>query len=198
MRVAILSIGLSNLFSISSSLRRLGAEVVILEKPTESIDAFVFPGVGNFTEGARKMREVSDDILSYIKSGRPFLGICLGMQMLFEASEEGPGQGLGVFKGRVERLKTNAKIPHMGWNTIIPVRHSLLTEDIEPGEYVYFMHSYAPQPSDERTILAVTSYTVDFPSIVGEKAVFGTQFHPEKSGKTGQKILKNFLNLSRR
>lgn len=198
MRVGVLSIGVSNLFSITSSLKRLGAEVMILEKPTDAVDAFVFPGVGNFTQGASRIKRVEEDLLSYINSGRPFLGICLGMQMLFEASEEGPGEGLGFFKGRVERLRAAPKIPHMGWNRLHSVRYSPLTENVEPGEYVYFMHSYAPNPTDERIVLAITSYGLDFPSIVGEKSVFGTQFHPEKSGQTGQKILRNFLGISRR
>ncbi|MCS7146144.1 MAG: imidazole glycerol phosphate synthase subunit HisH [Nitrososphaerota archaeon] len=197
MKVGILNLGLSNLFSIASSIKRLGAEVILLESLTYSVDAFIFPGVGNFTEGIRRVQSIRDALQSYIKSGQPFLGVCLGMQMLFERSEEGPGTGLRVFKGEVRRLQA-AKVPHMGWNRINPVKPSPITEDIKPGEYVYFMHSYAPQPKDERIVLALTNYEVDFPSIIGEKSVFGTQFHPEKSGQTGEKILRNFLNLSKR
>ncbi|MEM0482034.1 MAG: imidazole glycerol phosphate synthase subunit HisH [Nitrososphaerota archaeon] len=197
MRIGILNLGLSNLFSITSAVRRLGAEVVLLEKPIDSVDAFIFPGVGNFTEAVSRIEEIRKDVLDYIGSGKPFLGVCLGMQMLFESSEEGPGAGLGVFRGRITRLRA-AKVPHMGWNRIIPVRPSPLTEGIQPGEYAYFMHSYAPQPVDERIVIATTSYQTDFPSIIGEGAVYGTQFHPEKSGRTGEKILKNYIRIARR
>ncbi|GBC71680.1 Imidazole glycerol phosphate synthase subunit HisH [Candidatus Calditenuaceae archaeon HR02] len=196
MRVGILSLGLSNLFSITSAIKRLGVEVALLEKPNDTIDAFIFPGVGNFTEAARRIEGIREVMLEYIRSGRPFLGVCLGMQILFDSSDEGPGTGLGVFGGRVARLRAS-KLPHMGWNRINPVRPSPLTEGIQPGEYVYFMHSYAPQPIDERIVIATTSYQTDFPSIIGEGALFGTQFHPEKSGRTGEKILKNYFRIAK-
>ncbi len=197
MRIGILSLGLSNLFSITSAIKRLGAEVAILEKPDDTVDALIFPGVGNFTEAARRIEGIRQELLGYIRSGRPFLGICLGMQMLFDSSDEGPGAGLEVFRGRVVRLRAS-KLPHMGWSGIIPVRPSPLTEGVQPGEYVYFMHSYAPQPVDERIVIATTNYQTDFPSIIGEDVIFGTQFHPEKSGRTGEKILRNYIRIAKR
>ncbi|MEM2358852.1 MAG: imidazole glycerol phosphate synthase subunit HisH [Nitrososphaerota archaeon] len=197
MKVGILNLGLSNLFSITSAVKKLGAEVILLEQPTTEIDALVFPGVGNFMEGARRAQGIMGELLDYISSGAPYLGVCLGMQLLFESSEEGPGDGLGFFRGEVRRLRA-AKVPHMGWNKITPVRPSPLIEDVQPGEYAYFMHSYAPRPVEERIVIAITSYGEDFPSIVGGGAVFGTQFHPEKSGRTGEKILKNYLQAAKR
>lgn len=194
MRVGILNIGLSNLFSIASAVRRLGAEAALVERPDDRLDALIFPGVGNFIEGVQRIQNMRGELVSFVKSGRPFLGICLGLQMLFEMSEEGPGKGLEIFEGKVRRLN-GVKTPHMGWNTITPIRPSPLTNDIRRGEYVYFMHSYAPHPTSEQVVVAVTNYGGDFPSILGEKNVFGLQFHPEKSGNTGEKILRSFLKL---
>lgn len=196
MRVGILNLGLSNLFSIASAIKRLEVEVTLLEKPDNTVDAFIFPGVGNFTEAARRIEGIRGEMIEYIRSGRPFLGICLGMQILFDSSDEGPGMGLKVFRGRVTRLRAS-KLPHMGWNRINLIRPAPLTDGIQPGEYVYFMHSYAPQPVDERIVIATTSYQTDFPSIIGERAVYGTQFHPEKSGRTGEKILRNFIRIAK-
>jgi len=193
-KVGVLNLGLSNLHSIVGSLRRLGVEVETLASPVFKVDALVFPGVGNFVEGARRIQVFKDDLLDYLKSGGTFLGVCLGMQLLFERSEEGPGSGLGYYGGEVRRLKAY-KLPHMGWNRLMLTKPSPLTEGVEPGEYVYFMHSFAPNPVEEGIVLAVTNYGSDFPSIIGDGGVYGTQFHPEKSGKTGEKILRNFARL---
>jgi glutamine amidotransferase len=197
-RVGILDLGLSNLFSIRAALARLGAEPLVEHRPGREIDALVFPGVGNFSEAAARLEGLREELIDFARSGRPFLGICLGMQILFEESEEGPGRGLGLYGGKVRLLGARGKIPHMGWNTIIPVRNVPILEGVEPGEWVYFMHSYAPRPAEESVVLALTNYGGDeFPSVVGSANLFGTQFHPEKSGPTGRKILKNFLRLAK-
>ncbi|MCS6788408.1 MAG: imidazole glycerol phosphate synthase subunit HisH [Aigarchaeota archaeon] len=196
-KIGVLNYGVGNLFSVVSALRRLGAEVELLESLDRAeLDGLVLPGVGNFTEGAANVASHSDAVLEVMGSGTPTLGICLGMQLLFEASEEGEGKGLSVFRGRVVRLRTSSKLPHIGWNRLKVVRDSELLEGVSSGEWVYFVHSYAPDPRDRSIVLATTEYGgYEFPSIVGSSNVYGTQFHPEKSGETGRKVLRNFVGL---
>jgi glutamine amidotransferase len=130
-----------------------------------------------------------------VSEGTPLLGICLGLQLFFENSEEGPGTGLAYFKGNVKQLPNTVKVPHMGWNTLSIVRRNELFSGIAEGTYVYFVHSLYPVPKDTSIVTTKTEYGTTFPSSVASKNIYGTQFHPEKSGDIGLKILKNFAKV---
>ena len=200
--MAIINYGVGNLLSISTSLRKAGAKPKIIEniKDAESFDAMVFPGVGAFKPAIKKLMECEDRVLRFL-TGKPVLGICLGMQLLYERSEEGclPGsyvRGFGIFKGSVKRLPASVKVPQMGWNTIRILKHDCpLVAGVPDGVYVYYANSYASSPSEETA--AVTEYGVKFSAIAWRENVFGTQFHPEKSGRWGLTILRNFIDYVR-
>lgn len=193
--IAVLDYGLGNLRSVVKGLERAGAKPVITKNETEieTAEGILLPGVGAFAEG---MDKLSPLIPLLKKQTKPVLGICLGMQMLLEESEEfGIHKGLGFIEGKVRCFpkKEGYKIPQMGWNTIHPTEHPLF-EGIPDGSYVYFVHSYYADTTKEMT-LATTDYIVNYASAVGNKNIMGTQFHPEKSGETGLKILENFVGL---
>ena len=200
-RVAIINYGVGNLLSIATSLSRVGAQPVVINSidEAENFDAVVFPGVGAFKPAMAKLYE-NRKLVERILEEKPVLGICLGMQLFYEGSEEGcfPGcfvEGLKVFKGYVRRLPNIVKVPHMGWNSIKVVKSSCpLLEDVPSGIYVYYAHSYATPPSEETA--ALTSYGIDFSAVVWRENIFGTQFHPEKSGKWGLKMLRNFVEFA--
>ncbi len=200
MKVAILDLGLGNLLSIRRGLERAGGEVVLASSEREASDAeaVVIPGVGAFRDGMRAL-ESFGGVVEGIKSGsRPTLGVCLGMQLLFEKSYEGGEYlGLGLIRGEVVRLPESVKVPHMGWNDITLVKDSPLLKDLNSRDYFYFVHSYYCK-TDEDVVLAATDYGVEIPAIVEKKNLVGTQFHPEKSGKKGLVFLKNFLGWCRR
>ncbi|MCS6815815.1 MAG: imidazole glycerol phosphate synthase subunit HisH [Blastocatellia bacterium] len=199
MRVLVLDYGVGNLFSLCAALERAGVEpVVAAEFPSEQdFAALVLPGVGHFTPVAERLGEMRDRLQQWLADGKPILGICLGMQILFEESEEGAGRGLSFFRGRVVRLPNSVKVPHIGWNALrVRQRHRLL-EGIEDGAWVYFVHSYHPYPEDPTIILAEAEYGRTFPAIVAEGVLFGMQFHPEKSGGVGRRVLENFLAIAR-
>lgn len=199
MRIGILNYGIGNLYSITNAFRRLGVNVEIIDRPSKAqIDGLVLPGVGNFESAATNMRRMRGEIIELIESSMPVLGICLGMQLFFERSEEGGGEGLGIFRGEVVKMRTHGKLPHMGWNTLIKLRESPILEDVNTGDWVYYVHSYYPSPRDAEIVLAETEYHIRFPSVIGDSSRFGTQFHPEKSSITGQKILKNFLKICKK
>ena len=189
--------GVGNLFSMSNALRKAGFHVEVAKKPQDlqDADALVLPGVGNFGAAAANLEPFSEAIRDMVGRETPLLGSCLGMQLLFEGSEEGPGEGLGVLSGEVKRFVGNMKTPHMGWNTVTFKQGSLLLEGIKPGSYFYFVHSYYPEPADPKDTLATTSYGVEFASIVKRGSVYGAQFHPEKSGEAGARLLENFARL---
>ncbi|MEM2238589.1 MAG: imidazole glycerol phosphate synthase subunit HisH [Candidatus Caldarchaeum sp.] len=195
-RCLILHYGVGNVFSVENAFKRLGFEVEIASRPRRDTDCAILPGVGSFAAAAENIAPYRDDLLDLLKTGIPVLGICLGMQVLFESSEEGPGKGLGVFKGRVVALPDTVKRPHMGWNKIRKTRETEILGDVGE-EWVYFNHTYHPSPVDDNIVLARTRYGVEFPSIVGSGNIYGTQFHPEKSSKTGEKILRNFRRVVR-
>jgi len=200
MKTLIIHYGVGNVFSIENAFRRLGFEVNIRDRITgeeKEYDCLVLPGVGSFTAAVENITPYKTELIDLITSGVPVLGICLGMQLLFETSEEGPGEGLKIFKGNVKELPDNVKKPHMGWNKIKRVSDSLLLEGIEEA-WVYFNHTYYPNPVDPKLKLGETYYGISFASVVGRGNIFGTQFHPEKSSKTGAAILMNFKNLVRR
>jgi glutamine amidotransferase len=199
MRVLVLDYGVGNLFSLKAALEQEGVEPIVSDtlSSAEEVAALILPGVGHFTPVAERLGGIRDYLKRLMERGTPILGICLGLQVLFEESEEGAGRGLGFFKGRVVRLPDSVKVPHIGWNSLrIRQRHRLL-EGIEDGAWVYFVHSYHPQPAEASLVLAETDYGRTFPVIVAHGALFGTQFHPEKSGPVGRRLLRNFLTLAR-
>ena len=159
------------------------------------MDAIVLPGVGNFKEGSRNLRVLKEDIVRLAKAGVPIFGVCLGMQLLFEASEESAGEGLTLLKGRVLRLPQHVKTPHMGWNTLRVSEPNDLLEGVDEGDYFYFVHSYYVNPADRNIIVAETDYGANFASVIAKRNVYGTQFHPEKSGKPGGCVLLNFAGI---
>jgi glutamine amidotransferase len=199
-RVAIINYGVGNLLSIYAAFKRAGASPEIVEDLREAgeLDAVVFPGVGAFKPAIRKLQECRDPV-SRLLEEKPILGICLGMQLLYGRSEEGCPQGeyiqgLGVFRGDVRRLPAGVKIPQMGWNTLRIIRKDCpLLSGIPDGVHVYYANSYAPGPSEDTA--AVTEYGVEFTAVAQRGRIFGTQFHPEKSGRWGLKIIENFIRL---
>lgn len=200
MKALIIHYGVGNVFSIENAFRRLGFEIDIRSKITgdeREYDCLILPGVGSFTAAVENISLYRGELVDLVTSGIPVLGICLGMQLLFEESEEGPGEGLKVFKGRVKQLPDNVKKPHMGWNKIRKTSESPLLEGINEA-WVYFNHTYYPALDDLKLKLAETEYGIPFASIIGRGEILGTQFHPEKSSKTGLVLLTNFKNLVRR
>lgn len=199
MSVAVFDYGAGNLFNITLALRRQGLDAKVVDSIPQSSepDGLVLPGVGNFRPAISKLRQYRDRIAELARQGRPVLGICLGMQLVFESSEEGPAEGLGLVKGNVVRLPDSVKIPHMGWNQLNVSKPSGILEGISDGSWCYFVHSYYPN-ADESIVAALTEYGVPFPSVIESGTLIGTQFHPEKSGKTGAALLRNFARMLRR
>jgi len=197
LKIAILDYGVGNLYSISCALNRFSVEVKLVNSVKEALDAdaLILPGVGNFTPVAKKLSGEKETLCDYINAGRPLLGICLGLQILLDSSEEGEGSGLGIISGKVRRLPNSVKIPHIGWNTLTIIKQHEFVEGVQDGSWVYFIHSYYPSLTDKDPFLAETSYGIPFPSIVGRGSLVGTQFHPEKSAETGKLLLKNFIRM---
>ena len=204
--IALLDYGSGNLRSVHKALLKVGADVRIAQRPDEIGDArgLVLPGVGAFDDCIHALRkqELLEAARDFIKSGRPFLGICVGYQALFERSEEfnSCAAGLGIFKGSVVRFseKSGLKIPQIGWNQLEIVNSQCpLYRGIAAGSYVYFVHSFYPQPVDDSIVATRTDYGGKFASSVWRDNVFATQFHPEKSQKVGLQLLKNFTDLAR-
>jgi glutamine amidotransferase len=201
--VVVVDYGLGNLRSVTRGLERAGASVEVSDDPAvfESADGVVLPGVGAFREGVENAGPYRDALLEVAESGTPVFGICLGMQMLLTTSEEaeragqGEVRGLDLIPGTNVRFAEGQKVPHMGWNELSVKRDHPLVEGVD-GKYAYFVHSYYAVP-DERAVVATSEYGREFPAIVAndEGTVFGTQFHPEKSGETGLRILRNFVDF---
>ena len=199
--IAIIDYGVGNLRSVQKALQKVGcrAEVTRDEATIESAAGVVLPGVGAFSAAADRLREsgLTGAVLQAIEEGRPFLGICVGMQLLFEESEEdGVHRGLGVIPGRVRRLPPGLKVPHMGWNNISFSRENPFLEGIPSMSRFYFVHSYYPDPTDEEVVATETEYGVRFTSSVVRGNLFACQFHPEKSGDLGLKVLANFARIA--
>ncbi|WIV65647.1 imidazole glycerol phosphate synthase subunit HisH [Natrialbaceae archaeon AArc-T1-2] len=202
--VVVVDYGLGNLRSVTRGLERAGAAVAITDDPDAFADAdgVVLPGVGAFREGVENAAPIREDLLAVAERDQPLFGICLGMQMLLTASEEGETdgeaavEGLDLVPGTNVRFDEGQKVPHMGWNELSVEREHPLVAGVE-GEYAYFVHSYYARPDDGDATVATTDYGRAFPSVVASEdgTVFGTQFHPEKSGETGLQILRNFVNL---
>jgi imidazole glycerol-phosphate synthase subunit HisH len=199
--IAIIDYGMGNLRSVQKGFERVGHEAMVTSdaKTILSASKVVLPGVGAFPDCMRNLREYGliDVVHESIKSGKPFLGICLGLQLLFTESEEfGISKGLDIIKGRVVRFKgpefSNLKIPHMGWNSISIERRAPSLQDVPDGSYVYFVHSFHAVPDDKSVIATTTPYGFEFVSSIWKNNIFAVQFHPEKSQALGLSILKRF------
>jgi glutamine amidotransferase len=200
--IAIVDYGMGNLRSAQRGLEKAGAHVQVIGSPRELRGArgIVVPGDGAFGQAMENLRTAGwiEPLCGMCSEGVPFLGICVGMQLLFESSEEmGDHQGLGILGGAVKRFSGNVKVPQMGWNQIRIQKPNPLLSNVPDSSYVYFVHSYYCVPSDLTTVLATTDYGVDFASIVGKENVLGVQFHPEKSQSVGLKILANFVSRTK-
>lgn len=186
-----------NLKSISNGFRKIGSEYQITDDKEIIADSdyLVLPGVGAFGSAMENLEPFKDVIYEHVNDDKPFLGICLGQQVLMGSSQEAPGvEGLNLFKGHVEKLPEGVKIPHMGWNKLKVRNNSKILEGID-GEYFYFVHSYHVIPDDDEIIAGTCDYSGDVVASLSQNNLFSTQFHPEKSANAGLKILKNFTNL---
>jgi imidazole glycerol-phosphate synthase subunit HisH len=198
--IVIIDYGMGNLRSVEKAFEKAGARVTVSSKPADIRKAgkLVLPGVGAFSHAMKelKRRKLVKPILEKIEAGTPYLGLCLGLQLLFQSSEEGPERGLGVFKGRVKKFKHGLKVPHMGWNSLaVEQKKCPIFKGITPKDYFYFVHSFYAVPSDKNVAASATPYGMDFCSAVWKNNVYATQFHPEKSQAAGQRIIKNFVDL---
>ena len=195
-KIVIIDYGMGNLHSVNKAMKYVGAEVEVTSEAAKiaKADKVILPGVGAFGDCMLNLEKYGlvPVIKETLASGKPFLGICLGLQLLFEGSEEAPGiQGLGFFKGQVEKIKTDLKVPHMGWNSLVLKNPSPLLAKSADG-YVYFVHSFHAVPEDNAIITAVCNYGIEVTAAVGRANVQAVQFHPEKSSKVGLGILQAF------
>ena len=196
--IAIIDYGAGNIRSIEKALEYVGAQVQVTgdRAVVANAHAIVLPGVGSGGAAMARMTErgLDDAIRQATQQGKPFLGICLGMQLLADHHAEGEVDGLGLFRGEVRRIPHGPKIPHMGWNTVTSLREGLpIFADIPPNAYFYFAHSYYVEPQDRQGVAAMTDYGSPYCSVIVGEHVWGTQFHPEKSGAAGLQLLRNFM-----
>lgn len=200
-RTGIIDYGMGNLRSVYKAVEMLGGnpEIISDGEKIRDFERIILPGVGGFREAVKNLKERNlwEAILEFIRAGKNFLGICLGLQLLFEKGYEfGESEGFGILKGEVIRFpETSGKIPHMGWNQVFLKKDSRVLEGIHDGDFFYFLHSYFPAPRDEEDVLLSSEYGVEFACGFQRENVIGVQFHPEKSGKKGLKFLENFLKL---
>jgi len=207
LNIVIIDYQLSNLFSVQHACEYAGIDAKITSNPKEvsTADALILPGVGAFGDAMKNLQQLNliQPILNHINNKKPFMGICLGLQLLFDSSEEfGNHQGLGVVKGKVVKFpsqnssKKILKVPHMGWNKIMIQKNCRYLENINNGEFMYFVHSYYVLPEEEDIILTKTIYTgFEYTSAIFQNNIFAVQFHPEKSGPEGLKIYQNFAKI---
>jgi glutamine amidotransferase len=198
-RVVIVDYGAGNLRSVARAVARAGYEATVSNRAedVEVADALIVPGVGAAADTMRNLRErgLVEPIRRYSDRGRPFLGVCMGLQALLSVSEEGgEHECLGIVPGRVVRLPEGLKVPHMGWNEVRQKALHPIFQGVPDGSYFYFVHSYYPRPEDPSVVIGETEYGVTFPSVVARDSLVATQFHPEKSGDAGLRIYANFLS----
>ena len=197
--IAIVDYQAGNLRSVQKALERFGARPSITDDPTkiERADGLVFPGQGASDSSMRQLRarDLVNPVKDFIASGKPFLGVCLGLQLMLEGSDEGTEPCLGVLAGRVRRLPAGVKIPHMGWNEVAFHREHPVLDGVPSGSLFYFVHSYYADPEDKGVLAGTTTYGVEFCSAVAWDNVVAVQFHPEKSGAVGLRLYSNFVGL---
>lgn len=198
--IAIIDYGMGNLRSVAKGFEKMGVSVKVTNDPAvvEESEGAILPGVGAFSEAMRNLRDLGmvDAIYRFIETGKPFMGICLGMQLLLESSEEwGATTGLGIFPGKVRHFPPGLKIPQIGWNTVSYKKTCPLFNNVPENSAFYFVHSYYVEPADPVITTGTTDYIIEFASVVANKNVFGIQFHPEKSSALGLQILQNFGGL---
>jgi glutamine amidotransferase len=195
--IAIVDYGMGNLKSVEKGFKKVGIDAIVTSSPgiVDNAEAVVLPGVGAFRDCIKNLTDLSltEAVITSINKGKPFLGICLGLQVLFSESEEfGTCKGLDIFRGKVVRFQQGLKVPHMGWNTVSIVNRPPILSGIEDNAYFYFVHSFYVVPEDEQIIATTTDYGATFTSMVWKDNVFATQFHPEKSQGLGLKVLAGF------
>ena len=202
--IGIIDYDAGNIKSVEKALHFLGEETVVTRDPVllKKADKVILPGVGSFGDAMENLRKFGlvSVIQEIIEEGVPFLGICLGLQLLFESSEESPGvKGLGILKGKIKKIppKEGLKIPHMGWNSLTLTNHGRLFDGLPENPYVYFVHSYYLEAEEPEIVKAVTEYSTCIHASVEKNNVFACQFHPEKSSRIGLKILENFAKLGK-
>ncbi len=196
MKLAIFDYGAGNILSLKIALEKQGSDVDVITSfdNVNNYAGLILPGVGNFDPAIRSIRDYSSvSFQDYVKDKLPVLGICLGMEMFFEKSEEGKEKGLAAIEGDVILLPNKFKIPHMGWNSLRIKKSNPLLDGIKDNSWVYFVHSYRANPKNHDVIMADSDYGIDVPAVVSKGNLYGTQFHPEKSGKVGSLMIKNFL-----
>ncbi|NDB51610.1 MAG: imidazole glycerol phosphate synthase subunit HisH [Nitrosopumilaceae archaeon] len=196
MKLAIFDYGAGNIFSLKIALEKQNAQVDVITNfdGTNDYEGLILPGVGNFDPAIRSIRDYSSKTFGdYVGTKTPVLGICLGMEMFFEKSEEGKEKGLAAIDGDVVLLPNKFKIPHMGWNNIKIRKSNPLLDGIEDESWVYFVHSYRAKPKNYDVVAADSDYGIEVPAVISKGNLYGTQFHPEKSGKIGSLMIKNFL-----
>jgi glutamine amidotransferase len=201
--IAIVDYGMGNLRSVEKGFLKVGVDARVVRDPqaVDDADAVVLPGVGAFRDCIRNLAQTSmtESIMRSIQKGKPYLGICLGLQVLFSESEEfGIYKGLDVFKGKVVRFQIDLKVPHMGWNNVKILRRPPIFDGIQDESFFYFVHSYYVVPDDTAAVSTTTDYGITFTSMVWKDNIFATQFHPEKSQESGLRILKNFGDFVRK
>ena len=201
-KIAIFDYGAGNLFSLKSALERNGAEIVDIIynlKELSKFDGLVLPGVGNFDPAIRSIEDSADYLDKAIDNCMPLLGICLGMEILFNKSEEGKLEGLKILNGEVIMLpKGKVKVPHMGWNNLKIRAQSKMLKGVKDQSWVYFVHSYKTVPKDLKLVVATSDYGVSIPAMIERNNLIGVQFHPEKSGDVGALMIKNFIKLCKK
>lgn len=204
MKIVIVDYGVGNFRNVQKAFEAIGAAAEISDsvEVVGQAEAVVLPGVGAFGDAMHHLRErkLDQPVLAAAKAGKPFLGICVGLQLLFDESEEmGQHDGLGLIPGKVVRFpdKPGLSVPHMGWNQIEPARKHPLLKQVDPGDFAYFAHSYYAVPTNPAHIIACTDYGQPFPTVVGRENICAIQFHPEKSQQVGLQILKNFVNFAK-
>ena len=198
-KIAVLDYGAANMVSITKALVAVGAEAVVAEDAAAmvGVDAIVIPGVGAAAPAMVHLRErgLAEPLIEWVRAGRPCLGICLGFQLFFDASDEADAEALGLLAGRTVGLVDAPTLPHIGWNSVDAVRAHPLFDGVADGSYFYFVHSFAPAPSDERIVVARTTHGRSFVSAAAKGSLYGLQFHPEKSSDAGLQVLANFVGL---
>ena len=200
LNIAIVDYQAGNLRSVAKAIEKAGQTPFITSDPQAilSAEALVFPGQGSCDGAMRalKQRGLVEPIRAFVASRRPFLGVCLGLQLLFPYSEEGSEPGLGIYPGSVKRLPDGLKVPHMGWNQVDFCQEHPVFQDIPQGSYFYFVHSYYPEPEEPSLVAGTTTYGIQFCCATAKDNLVATQFHPEKSGRLGLKIYENFIKFA--